>query len=232
MIAFNILLGFFSLAAASSAEYNPGYPPTTKSQGFNLVVNVTNLNRDFKPSIHGKYINSIHVGPAFALLGVGSKEDNPRIFYVNGTAEEVHFAHSNVISDAGTPSSPYSISLIKVAGTTPASKLAHLDAGPGQVGIGLTRLSIPYVFLYPETYAICNESIPYYQGARFLVVKQFLSSAPVGDIPKSCVPVRLFPECTKLNELPDGAISSHEFAYEAECYKDVGSIEWPKYKPW
>jgi len=32
-----------------------------------------------------------------------------------------------------------------------------------------------------------------------------------------------------LEELPVGAISSHEFAQEVRCYDDVGGIQWGRY---
>jgi len=55
--------------------------------------------------------------------------------------------------------------------------------------------------------------------------------------PQSCpvrldgAPVRLLPECTPLNDLPAGSSSSHEFAIEDRCYKDVKSIKWSEYGP-
>ncbi|KAK2593091.1 hypothetical protein QQS21_009221 [Conoideocrella luteorostrata] len=231
------LLGLTGLATASPIATRDDGPPTalppaSKSNGFNLIVNVTNLSRDFTPSIQSKYINSIHVGAGLSLVGVGNKEDNPRVFYVNGTAMDFHFASSTVNSDGGTPPSAYGISLTKDPDSDIAHT-AHLDAGPGDKGIGLTRFPVPYTFLYPETYAICNESIPYYGGKKFLIVKQFqLGLKTEKDIPQNCVPVRLFAQCAKLNDLPPGSLASHQFAYETQCYDDVASIDWPKYRPW
>ncbi|OAQ63651.1 hypothetical protein VFPPC_16499 [Pochonia chlamydosporia 170] len=231
---FATILSIASLAAASpiTRDTPTSTPPTSKSQGFQLVVNVTDLSRDFAPSIHQKYINSIHVGAGQSLLGVGSKQDSPRTFYINGTALDFHFANSTVVSDAGTPLTPWGISLTKDKGSDIAST-AHLNGGPGAKGIGLTRWSVPYTFMYPETYAICNESLAYYGGKKFLIVKQFnLGIKGLDAIPKTCVPVRLFAQCAKLNDLPKGSISSHKFAYETECYEDVAGIDWPKYRPW
>lgn len=229
---FSALLGLASLAAASpivSRDPPTETPPTSTSQGFQLIVNVTDLSRDFSPSIHQKYVNSIHVGAGQSLLGIGNKEDNPRTFYINGTALEFHFATSTVISDSGTPASPWGISF---SNDTDNGHLAHLNGGPGAKGIGLTRWSVPYTFMYPETYAICDETVPYYHK-NFMVVKQFdLGLNGVEVIPKNCVPVRLFAQCAKLNDLPKGSISSHEFAYNTECYEDVAGIDWPKYRPW
>lgn len=230
------IVGLASLAAASpiigSRDTPTATPPTSKSQGFQLVVNVTDLSRDFSPSIHQTYINGIHVGAGLSLLGVGSKTDHPRTFYINGTALEFHFANSTVLSDAGTPPTPWGLRLARDQGSDTAST-AHLDAGPGARGVGLTRWSVPYTFMYPETYAVCNETVPYYAGRPFLVVKQFaLGLRGPEAIPGNCVPVRLFAQCAELDDLPEGSLFSHEFAYETECYEDVAAIEWPKYRPW
>ncbi|KAG5983906.1 hypothetical protein E4U55_006818 [Claviceps digitariae] len=227
------LLSVSGLALASPLiASRDNAPPTLTSQAFNLVVNVTDPSRDFSPSIQGKYINSIHVGAGESLLGLGNAEDHARIFYINGSAIDFHFAHSTVISDTGTPPAPWGISLTQDKDSDIAHT-AHLNVGSGDKGIGLTRFPVPFTFLYPETYAICNESIPYYHGLQFLIVKQFqLGLKTFKDIPPNCVPVRLFPECTKLNALPDGSFSNHQWAYKTSCYAKVTDINWTKYPPW
>jgi len=193
---------------------------------------VTDLSRDFSPSIQGKYIDGIHVGAGEALLGLGNDKERARIFYINGSAVDFHFGHTNVLSDYGTPPAPAGISLTQDNGSDIAHT-AHLNGGSGDKGIGLTHFPVPYTFLFPETYAICNESIPYYHGLNFLIVKQFqLGLKTFKDIPSSCVPVRLFAQCTKLNDLPEGSYSSHESAYETLCYDNVTDIDWTKYPPW
>lgn len=220
-----------SLTAASPLFSRADLPPSSKSKAFNLVVNVTEPDRDFFPSIHGEYINSIHVGAGQSLLGVGGKSTNPLTFYINGTALEFHFARSTVVSDIGTPLSPWGVFFTNDEGSDMAHT-AHLDGGPGAKGIGLTRPPVPYTFMYPETYAICNETVPYYKK-KFLIVKQFdLGLKLTNAIPPNCVPVRLVAQCTKLDPLPEGSFSNHDFAYETSCYKDVAAIDWAKYQPW
>jgi hypothetical protein len=232
------IFGLASLAAASPATLDtrddtpPALPPASSSKGFNLVVNVTDLSRDFSPPVHQKYVNTIHIGAGQSLLGVGNRENNPRLFYINGTGTEYHFANSTLLTDSGKPLSPWGVSLVKDQGSDIVST-AHLDAGSGQRGIGLTRWSVPYTFMYPEMFAICNETVPYYGGKHFMVVKQVdLDDRGTELMPKNCVPVRLFAQCAKLNDLPPDSWSSHEFAYETACYDDVAAIDWPKYRPW
>ncbi|KND87161.1 hypothetical protein TOPH_08207 [Tolypocladium ophioglossoides CBS 100239] len=239
MIPIAFTLSLLGIAAASplvgrqSSDHGPRFPQQSTSKGFYLVVNVTDPSRDFTPSIQNNYINSIHVGAGLALVGAGSAANNPRVFYQNGTASEVHYRQGTVISDGGLPPAPYGVSLPAGEGSGEVSTV-HLNGGPGTKGIGLTRVPEPYAFLYPETYAVCNESVAYYRGKHFLILKHIKTTPrPDGtvehNVPKECAPVRLFPECTELNKLPSGAISSHEFAQESGCYNNVSSIDWKTY---
>ncbi|KAM4056329.1 hypothetical protein HRG_003246 [Hirsutella rhossiliensis] len=239
MIASVLTLGLLGLAAAAPAtvksQATPHYPETSKSNGFHLVVNVTDGSKDFSPSIQNTYVSSIHVGAGLALVGNIASPSNARIFYQNGTADEHRYRKTTVITDSGTPSFPSGIKLVRDKGSDAVST-AHLDAGPGTSGIGLTGFPEPYVFLNPETWLACNESIPYYQNKYFIIFKQ--ANTTVGkdgginrNVPKDCAPVRLIPECTKLNDLPSGSYSSHDFAIEDRCYGDVKLIKWSEYGP-
>jgi hypothetical protein len=78
--------------------------------------------------------------------------------------------------------------------------------------------------------------VPYYQGKYFVILKQ--AQTTIGDdghvdrnIPDGCAPVRLVPECTQLNDLPSGSISSHDHALDSRCYADVKSLDWTQYGP-
>ncbi|KAG6178390.1 hypothetical protein E4U27_003751 [Claviceps purpurea] len=206
-------VGGLTLASALVAPHD-ARPATSLSKGFNLVVNVTDLSRDFSPSVHGKYLDSIHIA---------------RIFYVNGSAVDFHFGLTTVVSDTATPPAPVSISLAQ-NNISKIERTVHLSSSAGNKDVGITQLPVPYSFLSPETYAICNESLSYYHGAHFLIVKQFqIGLQTLKGIPDNCVPVRLFPECTKLNDLPKDSYSSHEFTYETSCYDRVADIDWTKY---
>ncbi|OAQ64731.1 hypothetical protein VFPPC_05966 [Pochonia chlamydosporia 170] len=231
-------LGLIGLAVASplgERQVVPNYPPKSTSKGFHLVVNVTDLSKDFQPPIQNTYVSSIHVGAGLALVGQSSGADYARIFYQNGTVSEQRYGQSNVLSDSGTPPFPSGLKLVKDPNSETVST-AHLDGGAGQSGIGISRFPEPYAFLYPETWVACNESQPYYQGQYFVILKQ--AETTVGsdgsinrNVPDGCAPVRLVPECTKLNDLPAGSISSHEYALDSECYPDVKSLDWTKYGP-
>lgn len=235
-----ILLGGFvsllGLGLASPLSARQRYPERTYSKGFKLVVNVTDTSRDFMPSIQNNCISSIHVGAGQSLIGVGTDADGARVFYQNGTAREVKLAESTVISDGGLPPIPFGISFSADEGSS-ALSTAHLNAGPGTQGVGTTRDPVPYAFLYPDTYAVCNESIPYYQGEYFLILKQLNASPDQSksrrdQIPNACAPVRLLAECAPLNSLPPNSFASHEYAEESGCYTNVAAIDWKEFPPW
>jgi hypothetical protein len=236
MVSSALSLGLMAaLTAASplaSRQVVPNYPPTSTSQGFHLVVNVTDPSADFDPPINNQYVTSIHVGPPLNLVGVSPTAG--RIFYQNGTAEEVRYGQSTVISDGATPPSPFGLSLAPDEGSDVVST-ARLDAGPGTTGIVLSRFPEPYVFLLPQTYLACKEFVEYYQS-EFIIIKQADVSIDEDgsinyNVPDNCAAVRLLPECTELNELPDDAYSSHEFAYHSQCYEDVSELVWSEYGP-
>ncbi|RFU76792.1 hypothetical protein TARUN_5463 [Trichoderma arundinaceum] len=234
MLVSAALLGLAGVAAASPLNVVPNYPPHKLSTGFRLAVNVTDKSRDFKPSIQGLYLNSIHVGAGLNQVGIGAK-DISNIFYQNGTAAEYRFGASTTITDEATPLTPFGLSLYK-DGSSKTLSTAAINGGAGTPGVAISQFPEPYLFLLPETYVICNESLAYYQGTHFLVVEQAATTVSEAgqiekNIPEGCAPVRLLPECAKLEDLPEGSYASHEFALNSQCYEDVSSINWSLYGP-
>ncbi|EGR49265.1 uncharacterized protein TRIREDRAFT_76971 [Trichoderma reesei QM6a] len=235
MLASAAVLALVGAAAASPMAVVPNYPPTMQSTGFRLVVNVTDKARDFTPSIQNLYINTIHVGAGLNQVGLGTKDNNPSIWYQNGTAADSRFGASTLITDQGTPLSPYGLSLVKNEGSATLST-ARADGGLGTKGVAISHFPEGYRYLVPETYVVCNESLAYYQGTHFLVLEQAATTvSSTGqiekNIPEGCAPVRLLPECATLESLPAGSYSSHEFAIDTDCYPDVASINWSLYGP-
>ncbi|KAH6987738.1 hypothetical protein BKA56DRAFT_477955 [Ilyonectria sp. MPI-CAGE-AT-0026] len=235
MIASTILFGLLSLTAASPVSTRAGktkYPETETSKGFKLVVNVTDPSRDFKPSIQNTFVTSIHTGAGLALVGVIAGDG--RIFYQNGTEKEQEDSRATIITDGGTPLTPSGLKLTQDSKSKTLST-AHLDFGLGTPGVQLSS-SKTYSFVLPETYLACNESLAYYQGQYFITIKQakitkHKDGSTNRNIPKHCIPVRLVPECAELESLPKGSYSSHKYALESQCYKDVSKIKWCEYSP-
>ncbi|KAH7165898.1 hypothetical protein EDB81DRAFT_754608 [Dactylonectria macrodidyma] len=228
------LLGLLGLTAASPVTRGaePKYPKTRTSKGFMLVVNVTDPSRDFKPSIQNNYVTSIHLGPGLALVGVW--EERGRIFYQNGTEEEQRDNRTTIITDSGTPLIPSGLKLKPDADSKTLST-ARLDFDYGTRGVQLSPDDEPYSFVIPETFIACNESLLYYPEEYYVTIKHASSTRNADgstnhNIPKHCAPVRLIPECIKLNKLPKGSYANHEYAIDSRCYKDVSKIEWgPEY---
>lgn len=233
MIAPVAAIGLAGLAAAAPTTTGPLYPETANANAFKLVLNVTDPSLDLDPPVHNTFLTSIHVGPALNYVGQSSDPNAGRVFYVNGTASEVRYGQSNVISDGGSPPFPEALSLVKDEGSDVVSTV-FLNAGRGDSGIGLSGFPQPIPSLYPDTYVACKEPLAYYGGKEFVVVKQAKTTITEDgqiekNIPEGCAPLSLLPQCATLNDLPAGSLSSHEFAATGRCYEDVTSIDWPKY---
>jgi hypothetical protein len=228
------VLGLAGVAAASPVAIVPNYPTHDLSAGFRLVVNVTDKSLDLKPSVQGLYVNSIHVGAGLNQAGVGAKSES-NVFYQNGTATDYRFGAATLITDEGTPLSPYGFSLSKNAGSETLSSAA-INGGAGTPGVAISQFPEGFLFLEPETFVICNTPLAYYQGTPFLTVEQAATTiSSTGqverNVPAGCAPVRLLPECATLETLPAGSFASHEFALQSECYADVATINWSLYGP-
>ncbi|KAM3504831.1 hypothetical protein MY11210_008210 [Beauveria gryllotalpidicola] len=238
MIAPIVALSLAGLAAAAAAPTStgPAYPETSASNGFNLVLNVTDPSKDLSPPVHGTFVTSIHVGPALNYVGQSSNASVARLLYVNGTASDVRYGNSNTVSDGGTPPFPEVLSLVqdKDSETLSTLFLNAGSAGNGNYRTGITGFPSPIPELYPLTYVACREALAYYGGKAFVIVKQAQTTVSKDgqmehNIPEGCAPLSLLPQCATLNDLPAGSMSSHEFAASTRCYKDVNSIHWPKY---
>ena len=71
------------------------------------------------------------------------------------------------------------------------------------------------------TFTACNNTVPYYRKSFWTLMYLYPGEELAED---TCVQILLIPKCAVLEDLPDGAYSSHEFAVEAECYNDPGAF--------
>ncbi|KAI1372260.1 hypothetical protein F4677DRAFT_432892 [Hypoxylon crocopeplum] len=243
------ILGLAALvAAAPSAKRQiiPKYPPTAQSNGFFLIANVTDPSTDFTPSIKNWVVTTAHVGAGtdVAVLVPFDAGSSGRIFYQNGTAEEVRYSGTEVLTDGGTPPAPYGFFVQKEDEFDTVYTDQHdvwINVGSG-TGTGFTRFPDPYPtmssFTGAGTFVACNDTVPYYH-TNFITLQYAypITTAPDGswmydpNIPEGCTAINLIPQCTELNELPEGSFSSHEFAASTTCYPDVASIDWTQYGP-
>ncbi|EON96038.1 hypothetical protein UCRPA7_8462 [Phaeoacremonium minimum UCRPA7] len=240
-------LAVLTTAAPSGKRQVPHYPPTSQSQGFKLIANVTDPSADFTPSIKNWVVEGAHTGAGtnVAVLKPFDATTSPgRTFYLNGTAEDVRYGNTNVLTDGGTPPAPYGIYVqnqTEFEYLYPDEHGVGISVGEGS-GTSLTRFPNPYPYLTSATgtgtFVACNNTVAYY-GTKFITLEYAYATftAPDGsyeynaNIPEGCAAVNLIPQCTELNELPEDAYSSHEFAAQTACYPDVAAIDWTQYGP-
>ncbi len=239
MLSLLLTLGL-AFAAAASTGQDPGcIPRPSASRGFRLVVNVTDPSSDLSPSIQGSFLSLAHIGPA-QNRAIILPTEGP-VFYQNGTFKDITMQRIGILTDGGTPPFPEGLTYASDSGTnTTQGAPLFVNAGASGGGTRLTRLWDPYSYLtilsnvVESTLVVCNSTIPYYGESRFFNVVNWVTARRDATgthlvLPEGCAAIRLVPQCAVLNELPEGAYSSHEFAQEVRCYEDVGAIDWSKY---
>ncbi|KAF7558677.1 hypothetical protein G7046_g5472 [Stylonectria norvegica] len=199
--------------------------PEYRSQGFRLVVNVTgpNGNDKFKPGIQGNFITGIHVGAGLALVGVEPAAGS--IFYQNGTDDERHNAQATIVTDAGHPPASAGLSLSKNFASDKLDTL-NLNYAPGTPGVQLSIYPHPFTTVEPAQFLACKVVLDYYQ--QDFVIIQHIGTQRGGtldaEVPDDCTTITLVPQCADLPKLPIGAFSSHDYALDSPCYKDLKNI--------
>lgn len=208
-----IALGIFTLAAATPITDN-----VSSSKGFTLRVQLANPAKDLKTSVKNTYLATIPLGSGSNLLVYSPTTDLARVFYANGTGPDN--AAVNILSDEGSPVSPYNIALIS-DGSHKNMATAHLDLAPDNAGL-YTMGESHHPALLPSNWLACTEAIAAFGGEQMTIFKQLFDT--VHSIPRSCVQVNLLPECATLHGLPKDAVSSHRFARHVSCYKDASNV--------
>ncbi|KAK5634060.1 hypothetical protein RRF57_009774 [Xylaria bambusicola] len=225
-----------------SRQVIPNYPPNLLSTGFRLVANVTDPATDLTPSVDGWELIGIHVGAGLNDAVLTEVAGDGRIFYHNGTAEEVRYGRGSILTDSGNPPFPSGIDVqgeTEHDATYPGEHAVAINGGSGTIGVSLLPPPDPYFYvtaLAPGTFVACPRNVPYY-NEEFIVVRFAYdtwdpdTALPVRNIPEGCTAITLIPECDTLPQLPEGSISSHAEARNSKCYEDVSAINWPEYGP-
>ncbi|KAH8593033.1 hypothetical protein B0O99DRAFT_226815 [Bisporella sp. PMI_857] len=201
-------------SAAPTTRQVPNYPPTSLSSNFRLVANVTGA--DLSTPINDYVLTSYHTGAGtgYAVLVPATTPTEGRIFYVNGTAEEVRYNNANLLSDSGVQLFPSGVSIN-------ADSTISINAGAGQAGVGLKRFPVPV----PELAYLGNGE--FYACVKDLVfgpaVQLFYKSGTDVATPAGCADVSLLPQCS------EGSGAEDEFANTVNCYADVAGIDWSVY---
>ncbi|KAH7375206.1 hypothetical protein B0T11DRAFT_292930 [Plectosphaerella cucumerina] len=189
-----------------------------KSAGFELVAVVTNPATDLTPSINFWTLSTIHDGAGRAVAGLSN--DAASVWYLNGTENQIKDYESSLLTDAGTPPFPNGLDFVY---TPSGTADLRVDAGPGTPGVGLNQNRDLFYLSAPGndgTYMACRESIPYYSGKEFIVLKYAYHGVPQG-----CAEIRLVPQCAELAPLPPNALASHEYAMPVPCHVSVEAWE-------
>ncbi|ETS73627.1 hypothetical protein PFICI_14573 [Pestalotiopsis fici W106-1] len=189
MLNLLILLVLLGVASASPRLVRRvvvarNHPPTQSSTGFRLIANVTDPSQDFDPPVHGWVLDAIHIGAGLndAVL-FADGDDVGRVYYVNGTADEIAGGQADTLTDGGTPLFPYGV-YVADRNTTDADGLhdVSVNAGSGQVGVQLevsSSSSTSSSLLYPVlrgpgaaagTYVACNQYVSYY-GENYTTIR-------------------------------------------------------------
>lgn len=215
------LLSALTVSAIPTPQSSTGpiYPPTELGANFRLVANVTGA--DLVPSINNYVLTSYQTGggTAYTILVANTTLTTGRIFYVNGTATEVEYHESNVLSDAGTPPFPAGLA-VAADNDADGERYVSLDSGPGQAGILLTQFPDPIHELGGGAglFYACQNTMP--DGE---VAIQLESRAPGAFLPKGCVDITLLPQCS------EGSGRDAPFGNNVNCYPDVAGIDWTYY---
>ncbi|KAK3311976.1 hypothetical protein B0H66DRAFT_644785 [Apodospora peruviana] len=232
------LVALCLLGVTSAAECIPKY---SSSNGFQLVVNVTDRTKDtYTPPVHGSFVQLAHVGPPYNRAVASTSSGS--VFYQNGTFSDIANQRIGILTDIGTPPFPAGVTYQfpeQQNQTDEKGKPIHVNGGASGGGTRLTRLYEPLSYLtilsdvVESTFVVCpNSTIPYYARTnyRFNVVNWVQATRDsTGShivIPEGCVAVNLVPQCATLNDLPENAFSSHDFAQEVRCYDDVAGMDW------
>jgi len=216
-------------------------PPTSISKGFHLVANVTGAT-DLSPPINGWTVEVIDIvsgeGRAVLLPGPGQK-----VFYQNGTADEIKYRHACLASDDGVIAAGLQIDYSDLA--SPLHP-AWLRMGSGSMNFMLGDDREPFSFVdpleysgAPNSFVACRESIATTSrpDATDQVTISFLTgSTDAGGqwslvVPDHCIAVNLVPQCAALEDLPSwveasSQLASHKYAQDSRCYVDVSSVAW------
>jgi len=201
-----------TLAAAASALPNPS-PKPSKSTGFYLVAHVPNPAHDLTPSVEGWSLTGIHTGAGFSAGVLDASADAARLFYQNGTAAQAGRRQGTLVTDAGTPPFPMSLQL-QAPGE--ARQIAGLNVAQGTpAGVDARAVLVNGLAGFKGTFLACRQTVPYY-GVEYVTL-QYAYGGEAEGAADGCAPIRLVAKCAALNELPEGSISSHEFAGEVRC---------------
>ncbi|KAF2459810.1 hypothetical protein BDY21DRAFT_178446 [Lineolata rhizophorae] len=201
------LLGSATLVLSfpSSPVFPRDGPSLSHAPNFKLTAHVTGT--DLNPSIEGWVLSGSHIMPCYSWVILEDPTNSPgRIFYENGTAEEIRYNAGAVLSDGGSPPWPWSF-------IVPDEE--NEDHGRGvQVNCGAPTKGV-YLPQFPD-----QDPVLRYGGGRFYACDADILYGPrvtlfyrdaEAETPSGCAEIDLVPHCVM-----DGA--QHNFTVPAPCF--------------
>jgi len=211
-----LLSTLLTLTTASPllTRQTPVYPPTSLSSYFDIVVNVTGL--DLVPPINGHFLAAYQIAAGQDYVSVVPNTTIARVFYQNGTAEQVRYGQATIQTDSGEPPLSYGLNLPVV---NPG--LLTLNAGTGTHGLQLTQFPNPLT-----TVTTPSRGTFYAYQASPLDHLSFIAvswASEDEDLPDNSVAVTLIPQCV------NDYAGEDPYASTVDCYENVAAIDWTVY---
>lgn len=226
MVTQAMLIVMACTAIASPVSPQIACPATSLSKGFKLIINVTDITKDFKDSpVHGMQLSEIHIG---AGLNAPIPLQNGSNFFSSG---------NGTIRLESTASSPYAIDMSdQPEEGDPTLYDLGVNIGTGTKGFSVSSEQAHHrrcpALQAPRTgtFAVCDQGFEAYahpkQVLKFVEGRQgdwYLAE----HMPENCTAIRLLPQCTDLPGLDNG---TYEVIPDSQCYVDpVAIVDWSKY---
>ncbi|KAJ4290077.1 hypothetical protein N0V88_006583 [Collariella sp. IMI 366227] len=187
------LLTTLTLTAAATALPSQRRTTCSQSKGFRLITRLLNPAQDLTPSISGFALGTIHTGAGQNAAILASPNPYSRVFYQNGTAEQVASHQTTIITDSGTPPFPSSI-ITQKAGEAPRIVDINVDLGTANVIVDVGEGKGPVLVngLGEGGYLACERVVPYYQ--QEYVTLQYLYGNGEEEVPEGCARIELVPD--------------------------------------
>lgn len=200
-------------------------PPVSTSKGFHLLL----VPHD---GSEANSLQMIHTGAGRSRAVAGELGGDEIVFYVNGTED----GGGTVVTDVGERGFPMAFAFDEsesesVDGEEGRGEETGGDGEEGEVVMfpvditvstptkGLSISSAEYdpwlIYSSGGHFFICQQWVDYYRTTY-----PVLNWSPGEDGPEECVRVGVIPVCEELEELPEGAIGSHEFVVVVRCFVD------------
>lgn len=145
----------------------------SRAQNFRLVASLTNPQNDLDPPIAGHVLSSYHISACYDVaelvppISSSTGSAAGRAFYVNGTGNDILTGNTDVLSDGGTPPTPYGI-VVPEKEESAGGRMVRVQCGEGTKGLGvksggLNGGGVP-TLQYKETFGVwyaCETELPY-----------------------------------------------------------------------